>query len=256
MSEQPTDRREMSLREKCSLPEANEPPWSLPSAALTVFAMFVCLAIVGPSTVAIFAGAGDNLSAFELMASWSIGMALTTAFVLVSHRASEESWAALRLTRGELALPLAPIVGIAIGLTIDLLANMSAGRFLPPAQIWALKAGGAPSLLLAALLLVVLQPLAETLVFYALLLPRLRWRLGHWLGLVATAAVYAGLNYLIFFTTADANQLRLPSLVLPLLMGITFCLLKVFSQSSLVVLIARMGAGLGFFLTALAIAGN
>lgn len=255
MNEHPKDRREMSLREKFGLPEASEPPWSLLSAALAVFAMFVCLAIIGPSFVAI-AGAGGILTAFELMASWSIGMALTIVFALVSRRASATSWAALRLRPGELALPLAPVIGIAIGLTFDLIANLSAGRILPQAQIWALQTGGAPSLLLAALLLVVLQPFAETLVFYAVLLPRLRWRLGHWLGLIATAAVYAGLHYLIFFQTADANQLRLPSLVLPLLLGITFCLLRVFSQSSLVVLIARMSAGLGFFLTALAIAGN
>ena len=254
MTEEPKDRRDMSLGEKFSLPEASGPPWSLPSAALTVVAMFICLAIVGPSTVAIFA-ASPRLTPAELIASWSIGMALTSLFVVVSRRASHASWAALRLTPGELALPLAPIIGFAIGLTIDLIANLSAGRFLPQSQIWALQAGDASSLILTALLLVVLQPLAETLVFQAVLLPRLRWRLGPWLGLVATAAVYASLHYLIFFQTADSIHLRWHGMALPMLLGIAFCLLKVFSQSSLVALVGRVGAGLGFFLTALAIAG-
>ncbi|MDE2853710.1 MAG: CPBP family glutamic-type intramembrane protease [Chloroflexota bacterium] len=255
MNETPTDRREMSLMAKLTLPEAHEPPWSLLNALLAVLAMFICLAIIGPSFIAIIT-ASATPTPFALMASWSLGMALTSLFVLVSRRSSEESWRALRLSRGELALPLALIIGLAIGLTLDLIAILTAGRFLPDAQIWALQTGGLPSLALAALLLVVLQPLAETLVFHAILLPRLRWRLGHWLGLAITAAVYAGLHYLIFFQTSDANFLRWHGLVLPMLLGISFGLLKVFSQSSLVALIARMGAGLIFLLTALALVGG
>ncbi|MDE2774300.1 MAG: hypothetical protein OXI77_00035 [Chloroflexota bacterium] len=254
MNDTAKERRDMSLKEKFSFPEASEPPWSLPSAALTVFAMFICLTTIGPSFVAIAANS-PILSPAELMASWSLGMALSAVFVLVRSRASAEGWAALRMSRGELALPLAPIIGVAIGLTIDLMANLTFGRFLPPAQIWVLQSGGSLGLILAALLLVVLQPLAETLVFQAVLLPRLRWRLGHRFGLAATATVYTGLHYLIFFHTFVAYHLRWHGIALPLLLGIAFCLLKVFSQSSLVVLVARMGAGLIFLLTALAVGG-
>ncbi len=255
MNETPTDRRDMSLMAKLTLPEAHEPPWSLLSALLAVLAMFICLAIIGPSFIAVVA-ASARPTPFELMASWSLGMALTSLFVFVSRRASEDSWAALRLRPGELALPLALIFGLAIGLTVDLMAILTAGRFLPQAQVWALQTGGLPSLILSALLLVVLQPVAETLVFHAVLLPRLRWLLGHWLGVFATAAVYAGLHYLIFFQTVDADFLHWHGLVLPMLLAISFGLLKVFSQSSLVVLIARMGAGLIFLLTALALVGG
>lgn len=254
MSEKQKDRRELSLREKLSAPEVTSPPWSLPSAALTVFAMFISLAIIGPSLVPV--GFGSVLTPFNLIASWSIGMALTALFVVVSRRASKESWAALCLTRGELALPFALIIGFAIGLTIDLLANLSGGRFLLDPQIWVFQTGGVPTLILAALLMVILQPVAETLVFQAILLPRLRWNLGHWLGLFSTAAVYAGLHYLIFFQAYDVYHLRWHGFALPMLLGIAFCLLKVFSQSSLVVLIARMGAGLVFWLTALALVGS
>ena len=255
MKGSPKKRRDMSLKENFSLPPAGEPPWSLLSAALTVFAMFICLVAIGPSLITISA-ASTVLTPVDLMASWSIGMALTAVFVLVRSRAREESWSALRLTRGELALPLAPIIGVAIALTIDLIANLSVGRFLPPLQIWVIQSGGSLSLILAALLLVLLQPLAETLVFQAVLLPRLRWRLGHWRGLLATAAVYAGLHYLIFFQASDADPLRWHDIALPMLLGIAFCLLKVFSQSSLAALIARMGAGLIFLLTALAWFGS
>ena len=255
MNELPKERRDMSLREKLCAPEASEPPWRLLSALLTVFAMFICLAIIGPSIIAITA-ASPFLTPFELMASWSIGMALTVAFVVVSRRASEASWTALKLRRGELPLPFALLVGLAIGLTIDLTVNLAGGRFLPPPQIWAFQTGGAPSLILAALLLAILQPVAETLVFYAVLLPRLRWTFGHWLGVFATAALYSGLHYLIFFQAYDFYSRPWHGVALPLLIGLAFGLLKVVSQSSLVVLIGRMAAGLSFFLTALAIAGG
>ena len=252
MSEEGSDRRQMSLRDKLSLPEASEPPWSLASAALIVCAMFVCLAIIGPALVAILSG-GDSLSPFDLMLSWTIGMALTAVFVLLRQRSSEESWRALRLTRGELALPLALITGLAIGLSIDLFINLADGRFLPLPQIWGFQTRGVAGLTLAALLLVVLAPLAETLVFHAVLLPRLRWRLGSWPGVVATAGVYTILHYLVFFKAYDFYHLRWHGVALPMLIGIAFGVLKVFSQSSRAVLAARMSAGLMSLLTAVAI---
>lgn len=252
MTAQPKDRREMSLKEKLSLPEASEPPWTMLAAALTVVAMFVCLAIIGPSLTLALSGASE-LTPFQLMLSWTIGMALTILFVLVRQRASEESWRAMRLSRGELALPFALLIGLAMGLAIDLFVSLADGRFLPPPQIWGFQSGGALSLLLAALMLLVAQPIAETLLFQAVLLPRLRWRMGHWPGLLATAAAYTLLHYLIFIQAYDMYNLLWHGVIWPMLLGISFSLLRVFSRSSLVTLVARMGAGLIFLLTALAL---
>jgi len=252
MNENPKDRREISLLQKLSWPETSEPPWTLLNAALTVFAMFICLAIIGP-TLTLAATGASAPTPFELMLSWALGMALSILFVLVSRRASEESWQAMRLIRGDLALPLALIIGLAIGLAIDLSINLADGRFLPPPQVWGLQSRGALSALLAALLLIVLQPIADTLIFQAVLLPRLRWRLGHWPGLFATSALYTLLHYLIFFQAYSFYHLGWHGLAWPMLLSLSFCLVKVFSRSSLVTLIARVGAGLIFFLTALAL---
>lgn len=248
----PEDRREISLWKKLSWPEASEPPWTLLNAALTVFALFTCLAIIGPALTLVATGA-SALTPFELMASWTTGMALSTLFVLVSRRASEASWRALRLYRGDLALPLALIIGVAIGLAIDLFINLADGRFLPPPQVWGLQSRGALSLLLAALLLVILQPIADTLVFQAVLLPRLRWRLGPWPGLLATAALYTLLHHLVFFQAYRFYHIGWHGFAWPMLLASSFCLVKVYSRSSLATLTARIGAGLVFFLTALAL---
>ena len=255
MNETPNERREMSLMAKLSLPEETEPPWSLLGAGLTLFAMFVCLTIIGPALVAIMTG-GDALLPAEFTLSWAIGMALTAVFVLVNRRSSADSWRAMRLSRGELPLPLALLAGIALALALDVLVSLASGGFWPLPQIWYFQARGVQGLLLALLLLVVLQPLAETLVFQAVLLPRLRWTFGPWRGLIAAAAAYAILYILVFIPPYPFYDGFWHGIVFPASIGIFFCLLKVYTRSSVAVLVARMGAGLIFTLTALALVGS
>lgn len=252
MSEAAKDRREMSLREKLGVPEASEPPWSLTSAAAPVFAMFVCLTIIGPALVAVLTAGDVNLPS-EWTKSWAIGMALTAVFVLVRQRSSEASWRALRLTRGELPLALALLVGVAGALTVDLVVSLASGGFWPVPQIWYLRASQLENLIVAALLAVFLQPLAETLVFQAVLLPRLRWSLGPWRGVVATAAVYVIVYLLVFIPPYPFYDRFWHGGVFPAGSALLFCLLKVYTKSTVAVLVARMGAGLIFLLMALAI---
>ena len=251
MNGNPKDRREISLLQKLSWPETSEPPWTLLNAALTIFAMFICLAIIGP-TLTLAATGASAPTLFELMLSWTLGMALSILFVLVSRRASEESWTALRLTRGELPLPISLLIGIAMALAVDLTVSLASAEFLPVPQIWGFQSRGASGLVLAALLLIVLQPIAETLVFQAVLLPRLRWTFGHWGGLIGTSAVFTALHHLLFIEPYAIYRDLWHGLVFPMCIGFLFCMLKVYARSTSAVIIARMGAGLIFLLTALA----
>lgn len=255
MSADEDDRREMTLRAKLSLPEDAAPPWSLLSAALTVVAFFICLTLIGPGLVAIRSG-GDILLPSEWTLSWSIGMALAALFVLVRQRSSQESWRGLRLTRGELPLPLALLVGVAIALAADLVVSLASGAFWPLPQIWYFQTTGIPGLLQAAFHLILLQPLAETLVYQAVLLPRLRWSLGPWLGLAGTAAVYVVLYALVFIPPYPFYNTFWHGVIFPASIGILFSLLKVYTKSTSAVVLARMGAGLIFLLTALVVTGG
>lgn len=250
MNAEPNDRREMKLMAKLSLPEESEPPWSLLSAGLTVFAMLVCLIVIGPALISTQTSRAV-LTPFMLMLSWAIGLALAVLFVLVNRRSSEESWIALQLKGGELPFPLALLVGIAIALAVDLAVSLAGGEFLPVPQIWGFQSRGALGVAAAALILIVLQPLAETLVFQAVLLPRLRWSFGPWAGLIGTSAAFTALYHVVY--VADFGLYRDPwnGIVFPFGIGMLFCLLKVYAQSTSAVIIARMGAGLIFLLTAL-----
>jgi membrane protease YdiL (CAAX protease family) len=250
MNEFSKERREMSLKEKLSFPEANEPPWNLLSALLTVFAMFICLAIIGPAFVAITATSAAP-TPFKLMLSWSIGMALTTGFVLISRRSSDESWRALQLQKGNLPLPLVLLYGVAIGLSVGLLVSLASRQFLPIPEILGLLRRAPSSVIVAALLLILLQPVAETLVFQGVILPTLRWRLGPWGGVIFTSGLFTAIHLLVF--SAATLVTFWYGIVYPALIGLAFCLLKVLTTSTRAVIIARMGAGLIFLLTALAL---
>ena len=245
----------MSLRAKLSLPERAAPPWSLLSAALSAAVLLVGLIVVGPALASLLLGS-QEITPVLLMLSWSLGLGLSIVFTLVNRRSSPESWAALRLGSGHLPRPLVLLLGVAIALAIDLVVNLGSGRFLPVPEIYGFQSQGGAGLVLAALLLVLLQPLAESLVFQAILLPSLRWRLGAWPGLIAASALFVALHLLVFWAAyAAIYDLAWHGLVYPALVGLAFCLLRVYTRSNSAVIIARMGAGLMFFLTALAVFG-
>jgi len=245
------DRRELSWRAKLAVPEAAPPPWGLLGAGLALGAMLVCLLVIGPALASLLLGS-DAISAGLLLLSGALGLALTSAFVLLNRRSSAASWQALRWGRGPWPLPITLLMGVAIALAIDLLVSLASGRFLPVPEIYGLGARGLADIALAALLLLCLQPLAETLVFQALLLPALRWRLGPWGGLLATSALFALLHLLVFgAAAAPAYATFWHRVAYPALLGLAFSCLKVYSGASGAVFLARLAAGGIFWLTAL-----
>ena len=255
MTQQP-DRREMSLMQKLSQPEA-APPWSIIAAAITAVVTLVNLIWVGPAMSSLLLGSAEP-TPFLLMLGWTFGLALTLAYVLVNRRSSQESWQALRLNRGFLPTQIALLVGVAIALGVNLAVSLASGQFLPLPEIYGFQARGLAGAVLAALLLVAAQPLAESLVFQAVLLPSLRSTVGPWGGVVITSALFTLLHYAVFFSPYQVayNSALWYGLAYPLLTGFAFCLLKVYTDSSRAVIIGRVGAGLVSLLTALALVGG
>lgn len=250
------DRREMSFMQKLSLPEA-APPWSIITAAVTAAVILINLIWVGPAMSSLLLGSVQP-SPFLLMLGWTFGLALTAAYALVNRRSSPQSWQALRLKPGFLPSQIALLVGVAIALGVGLMVSLASGRFLPIAEIYGFQTQGLAGTLAAALLLTVMQPIAEGLVFQAVILPSLRSTIGHWGGVFITSGLSALLHYAVFFSPwqAEYGGAFWHGLVYPLLTGLGFCLLKVYADSSRAVIIGRVGAGLVSWLTALALVGG
>ena len=255
MSENEKDRREMALREKLSLPEASAPPWSLPNAALTFIAMLVALISVGPALASILLASAE-ISHFLLMLSWCFGMTFAIVFVLASRRGADGTWSALHFQRGHLPLPVALLVGVAIALAVQLFVSLASDKFFAIPELFNFREVEPRNIISAALLLILLQPIAESLVFHAIVLPSLRWHFGPWRGVLMTSALFTLLHLAVFSAANRALYIN-PwyDNVYPFLTGLAFSMLKVYSGSSRAVVIGRMGAGLVFFLTGLVLVG-
>ena len=254
MTQKQTDRREMSFMQKLSLPEA-APPWPIATAAMTAAVILINLIWIGPAMSSLLLGSNQP-SPLLLMLGWTFGLALTLAYVLVNQRSSQESWQTLRLTPGFLPLQIVLLVGVAVALGVGL----AVGEFLPVPEIYGFQTHGLAGTLAAALLLGLMQPIAEGLVFQAVMLPSLRSTVGPWSGVLITSALSALLHYAVFFSHSQAQYgaggAFWHGLAYPLLTGLAFCLLKVYTGSSRAVIIGRVGAGLVSWLTALALVGG
>ncbi|MCY4018172.1 MAG: hypothetical protein OXG39_02070 [Chloroflexi bacterium] len=255
MTSDQRDRREMSLMQKLSSPEEYAPPWRLLTATLILAAMLVCLTVIGPALASLLLGS-QQATPDLLILSWALGMGATALFVLINRRGNADSWGALRLSRRGPPLPLIALLGVAISLFINLIISLPSGQFLPLPEVYGIGAGGPIGVIVAALLLVFLQPLAETLVFQALLLPSLRWTLGPWRGLVAVCLVFVLLHLVVFFAPWQSiYSAPWYGLAYPFSVCFAFNLLRVHTGSSLSVLVARVSAGLIFLLTSMALTG-
>ena len=243
-------RGERSFFAALSTPERDAPPWSLLTAAFLCAALFINLVLVGPALAAILLGS-QILTPQLLILGWALGMSAACVFVLLNRLRTPESRAGLRFVQGKLPTPIVALLGVAIALGLDLVISLPSGRFLPAAQIYGIDGQSA---IFGALLLVAAQPLAETLVFQATLLPSLRWRLGGWGGIIATCLVYTLLHAAVFYAPWGAIYDSFwHGLAHPFLLCLALCALRLRADSSRAVLIARIAAGVVFWLAGLAL---
>jgi len=258
MTQPQLDRREMTLMQKLSIPEEADPPWGIATAVFMVVTLIITLVLVGPALASVLLGLeGNQFPPMLLMLGWTIGQAMTMAFVLINRRSSVESWQALKLRKGHLPLPFVLMVGVATALAVDLVISLASGQFLPIPEIYGFQTEGIAGILIAILFLVLIQPIAESLVFQGVLLPKLRIVLGAWGGVIATTVIFTLLHYGIFYLAYQPiypeSTLLWYGIAYPLLTGLMFCLMKVYTDSTRAVIIMRIGSGIIFVLTALAL---
>lgn len=174
------------------------PPWPLPRALLATLSLLAAL-VLG----ALLALALTNGAPWAALAGWSAGAALVT---LALRRRFRRAGLALPLGPGGAPAPLALLTGFAAALFLDTLALAPGGGGAPTPELAALAAApSTPALwLLAALYLLLLQPLAEGLVFRGLLQPALQARSGRRLALLLTALAWV-VFHLLAYSGADGG---------------------------------------------------
>jgi membrane protease YdiL (CAAX protease family) len=213
------------------------PPWGLFAAINTVFVSLV--AVIAGSLIS-YTLLGDQ--EFYTLVAWLSGLMLTIVFVWIS-RARPEDRIALQLgeTRSRLLIVLLFSLGMAIA--IDAIGLGVSGEFLPTPELSSMY-GASPGIIswiLALVLMLIAQPMAEELVFRGVFYPTTRQVMGAWGGFLVCALVYAIFHYVAYSSPTTSIWY---ALVAPLLSGLVISGVRANSGSTRAAIVAHLGFGL------------
>jgi membrane protease YdiL (CAAX protease family) len=240
-----------SLIARIGAPEA-APPWALSAALVAPLFAFVAL-IAGSGVALVWAGERD----YTGLAGWTLGAILIGLFVRQTRR---HDWTALRLVAASTPILFVMFIAFGCALAFDLVSLAVTREFLPKPELLGLN----PSVLgvlewsLAIAFMVILQPIAEGLVFRGIAIPALGARLGAWGGIFAAAAL-AGIFHLLIYSpnyaTASSFTPLWYGLAIPILEAILFGAVRGYTGSTRASIAAQIAFGLFAVLKLLALVG-
>lgn len=216
------------------------PPWGFFGAVNTAFVPLV--AVVAASLIAL------TLIREELyittIVAWVIASLVTIVYVQATRRAPEEQ-AALRLSGWNTRLLISLLLGVGLAIVVDVIVLAATREFLPAPQligVYLNRTSTSPVIwALLVLFLLILQPVADELVFRGVFFPIARQVMGAWGGLIVTSLVYAVVHYL---TYTDPNGNIWYGLVSPLLMGFLLGAIRANTGSTSAAIAAHIGFNL------------
>ena len=216
------------------------PPWGLLSAGLVLIVAFVFMTLVGAS-VGVALSAPTSSAAFVI--GWGVGSVLVIALIWQTRR-TPEARAALRLGAARPPLLIAFGVGLGAGVTFDLLAIAAAQEVLRPPELAAFsEATGGIAWVWGALLLLLLQPVAEELLFRGVMFPALRAMQGVWAAILMSALLYGIYHLLIYPHPAPGAAGLWYGLAEPLLAGVMLGVMRAAWRSNRATIAAHAGLG-------------
>ncbi len=231
------------------------PPWGQMSA-LVALAMVVACFVAGAFLILPLGMATGSLDAHWL--ALTIGAILTLAYLAFFFRNSTHRAAlgkGFRELRGRQSIQYWLAWGFMVSFALDLLGQALIGRIWPPLELWPtfqarLNAElGILSLLLAALFMLVLQPIIEEVVLRGMLYPAMRARIagesGVWVALISAALAHSILHNALYGSLGagrDFSEIWLV-ILLPSISGFTFGMARAISQSTLAAVYCHAGFG-------------
>ncbi len=172
--------------------------------------------------------------------AWSVGGLVTTVYVWLSRRHQRT---ALRLGPANARLFIVLLFAVGMAIVIDTLILALSQQFFPAPELVSLlfTDPGVAGWLMAALFMIVIQPVAEELVFRGVVFPTARSLFGGWLGWLLNGLVYA-VFHLILYTSGPATLWF--TLVTPLLAGLFIGGVRAYTRSTGAAIVAHMGFGI------------
>lgn len=230
------------------------PPWNLLEVSNSVFVLLICVIVIGPTLGALFF-AGQVVTVSVLF-GWMAGGVLATSFIYLSNRQSREKVAAFNLVdTGAASYLFLLLIGIGISVTLNLIAGLGSGTFLPAAELVNLRDAGLFAWLLAAVLVMGVMPVSEALIFRVMLLSRLRASLGPWPGILLYAAIYGLFHFLVYTPTTEGAIAIWYGLIWPTAVGFLLAIVQIRARSTRISILVHSGMGIFNFLAALVLLG-
>jgi membrane protease YdiL (CAAX protease family) len=223
-------------------------------ALLALFALLISMIVIASVLAATLSGSTINPDTQSLVMGWIVGLVITTAFVAVRWRRSAAMLAALKLGTARYPLFLALLLGVAGAFSADLIAALGSGSFAPAAPLLGLNIGDPFHLVIAIVFAVVMQPLAEGLVFFGVLLPRLRSSLGGYGGLLMSAVLFTVYYALVFGARLTESSSLWYGVIFPAIVGLVVAAVRSHADSTRAAIVSLIGAGLTTIAVMIAIA--
>ena len=232
-----------------------QPPWGTWAAISAMVASFLAV-IIGSAVSVILIPE----SQYSILLGWTVGAALMVAFVWFTRRSTRYWPAVWNGSADKSANSLTQnifwylLIGVGLAILLDLIGRAVVGLIIPDPELLNLYAYvqiyGQPVLgiswILVVLFMVILQPLAEGLVFQGLLLPSLRATIASWPGFILAVAAYTMFHFVSFQPPASASTTALLwiGIIQPLISGLIFAAVRVYTGSTRAAVLTHMAFGL------------
>lgn len=242
-----TDAAQRTLMKRLAAPQV-APPWTFGDIAVTGVVLALAMIIIAPAIALL---PNQEITVPEpsaLLFGWIVGLIIVMAFVMIRWRRTEELFNGLKLSSSRRPLFIVLLVGIGAAFTSDLLAGAIAGGFAPVAPLRGITPSGS-ELTLALFFALIAQPIAESVVFGGVVLPRLRASLSSWGGIWATAVLFGGFHLLVYGAQLTTTQQLIGyGFVQPFIIGFVLAAMRVDGDSTQAAIVGYMGVGLSSLL--------
>lgn len=229
------------------------PPWSAFYALLSTIAAFAAI-VIGTTLTSLLFGQ----TPLQSVLGYVVGLLLVALFITVTRNRRPEDGAALKLGAARLPFVIIFLLALGMGILLDTLSIIATGVYLPPPELFGFfnlstdPISVAPITLvgwaLAIFLMVLVQPVAEELVFRGVAFPALRAALGPWPGFGMTAVFHAVFHLVAYAPPGGGSDFSLVwyTLLLPFLDALFLGWVRAYTGSTRAAMVAH--AGLGAFL--------
>jgi len=213
-----------------------EPPWTWFDVVQIMLVLLMSVILIGSTAASLMFG--GVTTALVLILGWSIGLMVTTLFIVVNSRRMSTRWDALRFVPiANMPVSILLLISVAVAFSIDVVAGLGSGDFRPIAELTGVGANNG-DWFIAGFFMMLIQPVSEGIVFFGFILPRLRASVSPYGGWFLTAVLYTFYHVIIYGVALPQDAFVWYGVVLPFLIALYLGMARVRTESTLGVIYA------------------